>query len=143
MTKLIIRPNRMGGLLNHWFDGFQNFPVNVDEDEQGFAPRVNVTDEKDYLALTFELPGIDRKDIKVMVKDHTLTVSGERKFEREEEGDRFVRSEIDSGSFNRSFTLPENVVDEKVSADYKNGMLQIRLPKVEEAKPKEIEINVS
>ena len=143
MTKLIIRPNRIGGLLNHWFDGFQDFPVNVAEEDHGFAPRVNVTDEKEHLVLTFELPGIDRKDIKVMVKDHTLTVSGERKFERQEESNGFVRSEIASGSFSRSFTLPENVVDEKVAADYKNGMLQIRLPKVEEAKPKEIEIKVS
>jgi HSP20 family protein len=95
------------------------------------------------LVLTFELPGMDKKDIKVQVKDSVLTVSGKRELKSETKEGNTVRSEIWSGSFSRSFTLPDSINPEKIAADYKNGLLEIRMDKLEEVKPKEIEVRVS
>lgn len=108
-----------------------------------FAPRVNVVEKKDDITLTFELPGMKKEDIKVTLNDDILTVSGERKFATDESDDRFVAREIRSGSFSRSFTLPDTVNRDGIKADYNNGMLEIRLAKLEEVKPKEIEVKVS
>jgi len=143
MTNLILRPNRTFETFDNWFDNLFNYPVNDVESDNAFIPRVDIKDEKDSVSITFELPGLDKKDIKVLVKDKVLSVSGERSFEKEEKENGYLRSEIRSGSFSRSFTLPEYVDDEKIEADYKNGMLVIRMPKVEEVKPKEIDVKVS
>jgi len=143
MTNLILRPNRTFKTFDNWFDNLFNYPVNDVESDNAFIPRVDIKDEKDSVSITFELPGLDKKDIKVLVKDKVLSVSGERSFEKEERENGYLRSEIRSGSFSRSFTLPEYVDDEKIEADYKNGMLVIRMPKVEEVKPKEIDVKVS
>ena len=78
-----------------------------------------------------------------MVKDGNLIVSGQREFKTEEKDETFIRTEIRTGSFCRSFTLPETVNAENIGADYKNGILEVRLAKLEEVKPKEIEVKVS
>ncbi|HMU56507.1 MAG TPA: Hsp20/alpha crystallin family protein, partial [Nitrospira sp.] len=84
-----------------------------------------------------------KEDIKLNVHDDILTITGERKYEKEEKGKKYHRVERAYGSFMRSFTLPEDADGTKVTAEYKDGMLNVRLPKSEKAKPKTIEVKVS
>jgi HSP20 family protein len=128
--------------MDSLFNSFFNFPRLRTDDSCDFMPRVNIKDTKDNVILNFELPGMEKKDIKVTVKDDVLTVSGQRNFKSEEKDNGWVRTEISSGSFSRSFTLPDTVDPEMVNADYKNGMLEIKLSKRPERKPKEIEVNI-
>src|SRR5579863_6820694 len=103
-----------------------------------FAPAVDVYEDEHSVTLKIEVPGIDEKDIDVRVENNTLTVHGERKFEKDEKEENFRRVERQYGSFTRSFTLPQTVDTEKVSANYDKGILKISLPKKAEAKPKQI-----
>ena len=107
-----------------------------------FAPPVDVYEDEHNVTLKIEVPGIDEKDIDVRVENNTLTVHGERKFEKEEKEENFRRVERLYGSFTRSFTLPTTIDPEKVSANYDKGVLKISLAKKAEAKPKQIKINV-
>ena len=107
-----------------------------------FAPAVDVYEDEHNITLKFEVPGIDEKDVDVRIENNTLTVHGERKFEKEEKEENFRRVERQYGSFTRSFTLPTTVDPEKVSANYDKGILKISLAKKAEAKPKQIKVNV-
>jgi HSP20 family protein len=107
-----------------------------------FAPPVDVYEDEHHINLNIEVPGIDEKDIDVRVENNTLTVHGERKFEKEEKEENFRRVERQYGSFTRTFTLPQTVDPENVQANYDKGVLKIQLAKREEAKPKQIKINV-
>ncbi len=107
-----------------------------------WAPTVDITeDDKEYL-IKAEIPEVDRKDVKVTVQDGVLTLTGERKQEKEEKNKKFHRIERSYGSFVRSFTLPDDVSDDKVKAEFKDGMLLVHLPKAEKPKPKAIEVKV-
>jgi HSP20 family protein len=108
----------------------------------GFAPPVDVYEDEHNINLKIEVPGIDEKDIDVRIENNTLTVHGERKFEKEEKEENFRRVERHYGSFTRSFTLPNSVDPGQVSADYEKGVLKIKLAKKAEAKPKQIKVNV-
>lgn len=101
--------------------------------------------EEDDEGLTFkaDLPGMDPKDVSVEAKDGVLTIQGERTAEKEEENKIYHRYERTYGSFCRSFNLPKNVDAEKIEAKYKDGVLTVRVPKVEEAKPRKIEVEAS
>lgn len=108
-----------------------------------WSPLVDITeDEKEYV-IKAEVPEIKKEDIKLTVQDNVLTISGERKSEKEEKGKKYHRVERTYGSFMRSFTLPEDADGNKVAAEYKDGMLNVRLPKAEKAKPKSIEVKVA
>jgi HSP20 family protein len=107
-----------------------------------FAPPVDVYEDEHNITLKIEVPGIDEKDIDIRVENNLLTVHGERKFEKEEKEENFRRVESSYGSFTRSFTLPQTVDAEKVTANYDKGVLKITLPKKAEAKPKQIKVNV-
>ncbi len=107
-----------------------------------FAPAVDVYEDEHNVTLKVQVPGIDEKDIDIRIENNTLTLHGERKFEKEEKEENFRRVESSYGSFTRSFTLPETVDAEKVTADYSKGVLKITLPKKAEAKPKQIKVNV-
>ena len=107
-----------------------------------FAPAVDVYEDEHKVTLKIEVPGIDEKDIDVRVENNTLTVHGERKFEKEEKEENYRRVERQYGSFTRSFTLPNTVDTETVSANYDKGVLKIKLTKKAEAKPKQIKVNV-
>ena len=107
-----------------------------------FAPAVDVYEDEHNVTLKIEVPGIEEKDIDVRIENNTLTVHGERKFEKEEKEENYRRVERQYGSFTRSFTLPNTVDAESVSASYDKGMLKIKLSKKAEAKPKQIKINV-
>src|SRR6202034_3980436 len=107
-----------------------------------FAPAVDVYEDEHNLTLKIEVPGIDEKDIDVRIENNTLTVHGERKFEKEEKEENFRRVERQYGSFTRTFTVPNTVDQESVRADYDKGVLKITLAKKAEAKPKQIKVNV-
>ena len=107
-----------------------------------FAPPVDVYEDEHNITLKIEVPGIDEKDIDVSIENNTLTVRGERTLEKEEKEENFQRVERQYGSFTRSFTLPNSVDPEQVSADYNKGVLKIRIAKKAEAKPKQIKVNV-
>lgn len=107
-----------------------------------WAPLVDITeDEKEYL-IKAELPEVKKDDVKVSVQDGILTISGERKSEKEEKNKKFHRVEWAYGSFSRSFTLPEDADADKVAGDFKDGVLKVHVPKSEKAKPKKIEVKV-
>src|SRR5439155_15732045 len=99
-------------------------------------------DEKEYV-ITAELPQVKKEEVKVTVENGVLMITGDRKFEKEEKGKRYHRIERAYGSFTRSFSVPDNADGTKVSAEFKDGVLRVRMPKTEKAKPKSIPINVS
>jgi HSP20 family protein len=107
-----------------------------------FAPAVDVYEDEHNITLKIEVPGIDEKDIDVRIENKTLTVHGERKFEKEEKEENYRRVERQYGSFSRTFTLPNSVDTESVSADYEKGVLKIKFAKKAESKPKQIKVNV-
>jgi len=108
-----------------------------------WIPAVNISeDDKEYL-IKAEIPDVDKKDVKVSVEDGVLSIQGERKKEKEEKGKKFHRIESSYGSFFRSFTLPANIAEHKLTADFKDGTLLVHLPKTEKAKPKSIEVKVA
>ena len=107
-----------------------------------FAPAVDIYEDEHNITLKVEVPGIEEKDIDVRLENQTLTIRGERKFEKEEKEENYRRVERQYGSFSRSFTLPNIVDTENVHASYDKGVLEIRLAKKAEAKPKQIKVNV-
>lgn len=108
-----------------------------------WASLVDITeDDKEYL-IKAELPEVKKEDIKLTVDEDVLTITGERKYEKEEKGKKYHRVERAYGSFMRSFTLPEDADGSKVSAECKDGLLKVHLPKSEKSKPKSIEVKVS
>lgn len=107
-----------------------------------FAPAVDVYEDEHNVTLKIEVPGIEEKDIDVRIENNTLTVRGERKFEKDEKEENYLRVERQYGSFTRTFTLPNTVETENVSANYDKGVLKIKLAKRAEAKPKQIKVNV-
>lgn len=108
-----------------------------------WSPLVDISeDDKGYIVKA-ELPEMKKEEIKINVLDDVLSISGERKYEKEEKGKKYHRVERAYGSFMRSFTLPEDADGSKVSAEYKDGVLNVRLPKSEKARPKSIEVKVS
>jgi HSP20 family protein len=115
-------------------------PVN---NEKGWNPRVDVTQLEDRYEIHAEVPGLIREEIKVTLKDETLTIQGEKKRSSEAKDDQVVRTERFYGKFSRSFNVGDRVESERISATYKDGVLVVVLPKTEEVKPKAIEVNVS
>jgi len=106
-----------------------------------WAPPVDVAEDQNHILVKVEVPGMAEKDLRVNFEDGLLTVSGERQFERKDDRN-YHRIERSYGSFVRTFSLPRTVDGNAITADYKNGVLEIAIPKKEEAKPKQIQINV-
>ena len=108
-----------------------------------WSPLVDIIEDEKQFLIRAELPGMKKEQVKLTVENDVLTISGERKFEQEDKGTKHHRIERAYGSFVRSFSLPEDSDGGKVTADYKDGMLHVHLPKSEKAKPKAIEIKVA
>ena len=108
-----------------------------------FAPAVDVYEDDHNVSLKIEVPGIDEKDIDVRIENNTLIVHGERNIDKEEREENYRRIERQYGSFTRTFTLPNTVDTDSVSAHYDRGVLKITLAKKAEAKPKQIKVNVA
>ncbi|WP_020409185.1 Hsp20/alpha crystallin family protein [Hahella ganghwensis] len=107
-----------------------------------WAPAVDVTETKTDYLIKAELPGVNKEDVKVSVEDNILSIQGERHLEKEEQDKKHHRIERFYGSFARSFQLPDNVDENNIQAEYKDGLLTLKLNKVEKAQPKTIEINL-
>jgi HSP20 family protein len=106
------------------------------------TPAVDVFEEKDDVVVKAEIPGMDKDNIEVTLSDSTLTIKGEKKKEEEIKEENYYRSERSYGSFVRTLELPKEVHADKVKAIFKNGVLEVRMPKTEEAKAKEIKVKV-
>ncbi|HSR70348.1 MAG TPA: Hsp20/alpha crystallin family protein [Acidobacteriota bacterium] len=137
MTNLM-RTNDVQKFFDEAIGNFFNrsFP----EVSRGWRPAVDVAEDANSMTFTAEVPGFEKNDINISVEDGVLSISGERSLERKD--DEYHRIERRYGRFERNFTLPRNVDPEKISANLKNGLLMLTLPKREEAKPKQIDIEV-
>ncbi|HHP7234749.1 MAG TPA: Hsp20/alpha crystallin family protein [Desulfobacterales bacterium] len=107
-----------------------------------WTPRVDIVETDKEFAIKAEIPGIKKEDVKVTVDNGILSIRGERQQEKEEKNKKFHRIERFYGSFTRSFTLPDNVDETHIEANFKDGMLTLSIPKTEESKPKAIEVKV-
>ncbi|MCL4539883.1 MAG: Hsp20/alpha crystallin family protein [Bacteroidetes bacterium] len=108
-----------------------------------WAPRVDVMEQQDSYIIKAEMPGVNKNDVKITLHENVLSIRGEKKQEKEEKDVNYHRIERSYGTFERQFALPTGVKSDKIDASYKDGILTVTLPKVEEAKPKEIEVKVS
>jgi HSP20 family protein len=106
------------------------------------TPAVDLYEEKDDIVVKAELPGIEKDNVEVNLSNHHLTIKGEKKKEEEVKEENYYRSERTYGAFFRTVELPADVQGEKVKASFKNGILEVRLPKTEEAKTREIKVKV-
>jgi HSP20 family protein len=131
----------LSSVFNDLFDG--NFDRSWAQPSiSKWHPAVDVLESKDSYVIRAELPGMKREEIKVEIKDGTLVLSGERKSEKPAEGVEYRHVERVAAKFWRSFSLPETAKRDGIEAAYKDGILEIRMPKVEKAKPRQIEISV-
>jgi HSP20 family protein len=134
--EVVALQNRVNNLFREMNDG--DSPLTT----ASFVPAVDIYEDPKKVVLKLEVPGIEEKDLDVRVENNTLTVKGERKFEKEEKEENFHRIERRYGSFFRSFTLPTTVDSEHINASYTNGILKLELSKKPEAQPKQIKVNV-
>jgi HSP20 family protein len=143
MTKLMVRPN---DITNRWLDpmleDFFSVPSILGKRTDFFMPKADITDTDHALIFTFEIPGMEKKDIHVSISNRVLSVTGRRETKKETEKDHIVRQEMFTGDFERQFTLPETVRTDDIEAKYSNGILTIELEKKEEVKPREVEVKV-
>jgi HSP20 family protein len=107
-----------------------------------WSPAIDISEDDKEYTIKAELPGVNKEDVRVTVEGGVLSVSGERRAEKEEKNKKYHRIERSYGSFMRSFTLPEGAAGDKVTADFKDGVLHIHLPKDEKAKPKSIDVKI-
>jgi HSP20 family protein len=129
--------------MDRLFDDFiDRFPARRETGEQMWNPDVDIRETDNEVVVKAEIPGMEQKDINISIKDNVLTLKGEKKQEKEEKEANYHRVERTYGSFTRMFTLPTTVVADKVTAKYNKGVLSITLPKTEEAKPKEIAVEI-
>lgn len=124
-------------LRPHWGGGQEGLTQST------WSPAVDITEDDTGYLITAELPEVKKEDVKITLENGVLTLTGERKFEREEKGKKFHRVERSYGSFVRSFTLPDDADAGKVDAQFKEGLLKVHVSKSEKARPKQIEINVT
>lgn len=128
-------------LLGRFFgDTLQEFYANP---ETMPAPRIDISETEQAYELAFELPGLEEKNIQVNMQDHVLTVSGERREDREKQGKRWHRTEHRYGQFSRSIALPRDASNSGVEAVYKQGVLTVTVPKVPESRPTKIEVRAN
>lgn len=108
-----------------------------------WSPAVDIYETDDEVVVKAELPEVNQKDIDIQIENNTLILRGERKFNKETKKENFHRIERAYGTFSRSFTLPGTIDQEKISADYKDGILKISMPKREETRPKQIKVAIT
>jgi HSP20 family protein len=130
--------------MNRLFNTFFDTPTggNGGSAPRRWMPAMDLVETDDHFVLKADLPGLSEDDVHIDVEDNILTVSGERKAEHEDKREGYVRVERSYGSFRRSLTLPEGVEPEAVSASFDRGVLEVRIPKPEERKPRRVAIQV-
>ena len=140
LRELETMQNRMSNLFGRPlmpFSGDETFAANE------WTPLVDVAEDDKEFTIKVDLPEVKKDDVKVLVEDGSLKILGERKLEKEEKGLRYHRIERAYGAFERSFILPEGARGDQVSAEFKDGLLKVHLPKSEEAKSQSLQIPVS
>ena len=136
----------LAGLQEQMNRLFEDTFFRVRPDQSGltaWAPAVDIYETEDELVVKADLPDIEAKDLDIRVEDNILTIRGERKFEESVSRDNYLRVERAYGSFSRSFSLSNTVDTDNIKAEYQNGVLTLRAAKREEAKPKQIKVNVA
>jgi HSP20 family protein len=108
-----------------------------------WAPSVDIYEDQNSIVLEADLPGMKPEDFKLSIENYKLTLSGERKFEKDEKGENFHRVERSYGSFTRNFSLPSTVNVDEVNAEFKDGVLRVTLPKKEEVKARQVQVKVT
>jgi HSP20 family protein len=131
----------IGNRLHRAYD--TPFTARAEESFGAWVPPVDIFERQDQLVLRAEVPGLDREDLDVRIENGVLTLHGERKREAEINEDNAFRMERIYGAFTRSFSLPTTVDGSKVAAAYKDGVLEVTVPKVEAAKPRKVEIRAA
>lgn len=134
MRDIFVMQDEINRMFDNFCGGFEG------QDGSMLAPAVDVTEKADNFIISAELPGLKKDDIKLALQNDVLTISGSKKRETESRDDRYHRVERSFGSFCRTINFPTSVDASKIDADFKDGVLTIELPKVEEAKPREIAI---
>ena len=130
-------------LFDDFFRGFDLRPLRMsDEKWGGFSPKMDLEETEKEFRITAELPGMEEKDVEVLLTGNAITLKGEKKEEKEEKGKSFYHMERSYGSFQRTVPLPEGIDLKKVDADFKNGVLTVRLPKTVEAKTRSKKVPV-
>ena len=132
---------RMQDEVNRLFEN--SLGVTRNTESFGWTPAVDVFEDTEGVTFKFDLPEVDGKDVEVRLEDGTLSIRGERKLEREDKREGYHRIERAYGAFARNFTLPPTLDPNKVTAEHKNGVLRIFVPKRAEAKPKSINVKVN
>ncbi len=132
--------NEMDRVFTEIFNGFNG--GSMVESEAGWVPRADVHETPESFIVHLDVPGVDKNDVKVQFEDNTLIVTGERKYESRNDDKDFRHLERIYGTFTRSLRLSKDVDAQKIQANYKNGVLEIVLPKAEEVKPKQIDIKI-
>jgi HSP20 family protein len=136
--ELMGNQERMNQLFRNSFSNFGDDTLT----SGAWAPAVDIYETQETIEMTFEIPGVNQKDIKVNIENNLLTVSGERKFEHEDKRNNYHRLERSYGAFQRSFTVPSAVDPNKINAVFENGLLRLTLAKRPETQPRAIEVKV-
>jgi HSP20 family protein len=137
---LLMRPEPFSREADRLFDAFFG---QGDREARRWVPPVDLVEADDHFVLKADLPGMTQDDVSIEVQDGTLSISGERKAEHEQRERGWYRIERSFGSFSRSLTLPEGVDPDRIQAEFRDGVLEVRIPKPEERKPRRIEISAS
>ena len=154
MKMMTLNPNRMAcrspryhqnsafGNMDRLFDEFFSGSQSQNGDAEAcWSPRIDVREEENGYLVEADLPGLTKEDITITMDENVLSISGERKVEKEESDKRVYRRERLSGKFSRALSFPNDVQSESISAAFKDGVLRIEIPKTEQKKPRQIEIN--
>jgi HSP20 family protein len=126
----------------HLFEDAFNRLLTEPQANRPWAPAVDIYETENELVLKADVPDVELKDVDVRVENQTLTIAGERKFEKQDSGKGYHRIERSYGNFTRSFAVPNQFDTDKISAEYRNGVLTVSLPKKETAKPRQIKVEV-
>jgi HSP20 family protein len=135
---LLMKPEPFSREIDRMFDAFFG---QSEQQARRWVPPMDLVEAEDHFVLKADLPGLSDGDVNIEVQDGSLTISGERKAKHEQHERGWYRIERAFGSFNRSLTLPDGVDPDRIEASFSNGVLQVRIPKPEERKPRRIEIS--
>ncbi len=134
--------NEMNRLFNTFFDSPSPSNGGGQTVARRWIPAMDVVETQDHFVLRADLPGLSENDVKIELEDNVLTVSGERKSEHEQQSEGYFRVERSFGAFSRSLTLPEGVDADGIEASFNNGVLEVRIPKPEQHKPRKVQISL-
>jgi HSP20 family protein len=125
-------------IIRDFFSGFSNVSVS-----KGVYPLLDIREDKEKYSIAIEIPGVEKKDLKISVKKEKLIIQGEKKEEKKRKEESYLRVERSYGKFMRSISLPTEVDQSKITAKYNNGVLKITLPKIEKEKAKEVKVEIA